>query len=216
MNLQDSGVEAETLFEPLMYRAVLQTPLPVEVVAEAPVQSDTVADVELSLREAHERGRREALIAAEADFQQKLAGERALLSRVVQQFEQEKKKYFSEVEGEVVKLSLAIAERVLHREAEMDPTLLAGAARVALEQVQDTSEAVLRVSSEDTHQWSETLGSAGKSVQVEACDQLGKGEAVLKTRSGSVQLGIKAQLQEIERGFFELLTRRPMTAAAAL
>jgi flagellar assembly protein FliH len=117
------------------------------------------------------------------------------------------------VEEEVVKLSLAIAERVLHRETEMDPLLLTGAARVALEQVADSSEAVLRVAADDVSRWSETLKPMAKGMAIEADETMRRGEMVLKTKSGTVELGVRAQLQEIERGFFELLGRRPPAAA---
>ena len=104
------------------------------------------------------------------------------------------------------------AARVVHREAAMDPMLLAGAARVALDQVADSSEAVLRVAASDAAQWNETLKPSSKGMVIEADEEMQRGEAVLKTRSGTVQLGLKAQLQEIERGFFELLGRRPALA----
>ena len=118
--------------EPLFFRSIeefVQVSAPVldQAVAAGPTEA---FDFEASLRAAHEQGRREAMAAAEHDMAQRLLQERASVGRFVQQFEQEKQRYFSEVEGEVVKLSLAIAERVLHREAEMDPMLLAGAARV--------------------------------------------------------------------------------------
>ena len=131
------------------------------------------------------------------------------------QFEQEKQRYFSDVEQEVVKLSLAIAERVLRRESEMDPTLLAAAARVALEQVVDSSEAVLRVSVDEVDRWSEAFSPAAKGMLIEGDKDIARGECLLKTRSGTVQLGVRAQLQEIERGFFELLGRRPAMAVAS-
>jgi flagellar assembly protein FliH len=169
-------------------------------------------DLELSLREAHERGQREGRESVRLEMERRLAEERTNISRVVAQFEQEKQSYFAEVENEVVRLSLAIAERVLHREAEMDPTLLAGAAHVALEQVAENSGVVLRVALEDVQRWKETLGMAANKVQIEPDDQLVRGEAILKTRAGTVQLGLKAQLQEIERGFFELLRCRPAMA----
>ena len=198
--------------EPLFFRSIeefVQVSAPVldQAVAAGPTE---VFDFEASLRAAHEQGRREAMAAAEHDMAQRLLQERASVGRFVQQFEQEKQRYFSEVEGEVVKLSLAIAERVLHREAEMDPMLLAGAARVALDQVADSSEAVLRVSTGEADRWNQTFGS--KNMTIEADDEMPRGEAVLKTRSGTVQLGLRAQLQEIERGFFELLGRRPAMA----
>lgn len=208
----DDKAGCDPKVEPLAFRNVQEdsTTLKVPMVMEAPtVVVDPIPDMSETLREAHERGRNEALASLKAEMEQKLAEERVAISRVVQQFEEEKKRYFTEVESEVVRLSLAIAERVLHREAAMDPTLLAGAARVALEQVADGSEAVLRVAAEEAQRWNEMMEKAATAVQIEPDEHLAKGEAVLKTRSGSVQLGMKAQLAEIERGFFELLRRRP-------
>lgn len=198
--------------EPLAFRNVQEDKTGGEepmVMEEPLLMVDPVPDLSETLREAHERGRNEALASLKVEMEQKLAEEHVVVSRVVQQFAEEKKRYFTEVESEVVRLSLAIAERVLHREAAMDPTLLAGAARVALEQVADGSEAVLRVAAEEVQRWNEMMEKVATAVQIEPDEHLAKGEAVLKTRSGSVQLGMKAQLAEIERGFFELLRRRP-------
>jgi flagellar assembly protein FliH len=201
--------------EPLFFRNIeefveLAAPVLDQAAEVATAGNPEAFDFEASLRAAHEQGRREAMAAAEEDLMHRLMLERETVSRFVQQFEQEKQRYFSEVEGEVVKLSLAIAERVLHREAEMDPMLLAGAARVALDQVADSSEAVLRVSPEEAERWNRTFSS--KNMTIEADEEMPRGEAVLKTRSGTVELGLRAQLQEIERGFFELLGRRPAIA----
>ena len=48
---------------------------------------------------------------------------------------QERDRYLHAVEHEVVKLALAVAARILRREAQMDPLLLTGAVRVALGQL---------------------------------------------------------------------------------
>lgn len=207
----DDKAGCDPKVEPLAFRNVQEGAATAEVamVMESTVVADPAPDLSETLRETYERGRNEALESLKAEMEQKLAEEHVAVSRVVQQFEEEKKRYFTEVESEVVRLSLAIAERVLHREAAMDPTLLAGAARVALEQVADGSEAVLRVAAEEAQRWNEMMEKVATAVQIEPDEHLAKGEAVLKTRSGSVQLGLKAQLAEIERGFFELLRRRP-------
>ena len=145
----------------------------------------------------------------EAAFELKLHEERAVLARTLEDFTEERRKYFEGVEGEVVRLSLAIAERVLHREVEMDPLLLAGAARVALENVADRSGVILRVSSSEVDAWTERMGQSQDPPELVADHNLTKGECVLETRMGTIDLGIRAQLKEIERGFFDLMRRRP-------
>ncbi len=182
-----------------------------------PLAAETADAVNLPavIKAAEDQARREALAAATEAYQSQIGVERELISRSVQQFEQEKQNYFADLEQEVVKLSLAIAERVLRRESSMDPMLLAGAARVALEQLADGSEAVLRVCAEEVAHWHQAVLPSGKGLVIEGDAELPRGECVLKTRSGTVQLGLRAQLQEIERGFFELMGRRPTVAVGA-
>jgi flagellar assembly protein FliH len=115
------------------------------------------------------------------------------------------------VEAEVVRLALAIAARVMHREAKLDPLLLAGVVRVALEKVADDSSTVLRVPVGEVEMWRQVFSeSQDSSLQVEGDDLLGAGECVLDTNIGKVELGVSAQLEEIERGFFDLMQQRPV------
>ncbi len=53
----------------------------------------------------------------------------------------------------MVRLALAIARKVLHREAQLDPLLLAGVVRVALDQMQAGSRVVLRTSTDAAEPW---------------------------------------------------------------
>lgn len=203
--------KADRTTGPLVFRTLGES-VPMALSADALDQPeshmpDPPIDMEACLLAAHEQGRREAMASAQTEMQQVIQVERRSVSRFVQQFEEEKQRYFSDVEGEVVKLSLAIAERVLRRESEMDPTLLAGAARVALEQVADSSGTVLRVPPDEVDRWCETFGPTPVGMVIEGDVEMLEGECVLKTRSGSVQLGMRAQLGEIERGFFDVLGR---------
>jgi flagellar assembly protein FliH len=130
--------------------------------------------------------------------------------RAYEEFRQERARYFAGVEAEVVKLVLAIAARVLHREVNLDPLLLAGVVRVALEKVAEDSTTVLRVPAGALAMWREVFAeSSGASLQIVGDERLGAGECVLETNVGRVELGVKAQLEEIERGFFDLLEQRP-------
>jgi flagellar assembly protein FliH len=54
---------------------------------------------------------------------------------LIESFTLERDRYLQTVEQEVVKLALAVAARILRREAQMDPLLLSGAVRVALGQL---------------------------------------------------------------------------------
>ena len=149
-----------------------------------------------------------------AEYERKLEAERShaqgLVLEACQQFLVDRERYFVKVEAEVVKLSLAIAARVLHRESCLDPLLLQASVRVALGKVAEESGTVLRVPEGTEQQWMDVLKlDADKSVLVVGDGELTLGECVLTTRLGKVELGITAQLAEIERGFFDLLQQRP-------
>jgi flagellar assembly protein FliH len=144
----------------------------------------------------------------EDELENKIAMERELVSRTCEQFGRERAKYFADIEAEVVKLALAIAARVLHREVKLDQLLLAAGVRIALGKVADDSATVLRVPVEDVTRWQEVF-VAEPSVQVVGDERLAAGDCVLDTNVGKVELGVNAQLSEIETGFLDLLQQRP-------
>jgi flagellar assembly protein FliH len=124
-------------------------------------------------------------------------------------------RYLAQVEQEVVRLALAIAARILHREALMDPLLLAGAVRVALGQLARTTEVRLKVPASEYEMWSEMLRlmpNLPLHPEVIADDMLATGDCLLETHLGSVDLGVRSQLAEIERGFFDLLEQREQSS----
>jgi flagellar assembly protein FliH len=148
--------------------------------------------------------------------QQANAGQQRLQVQMLQSLEQfrlERQSYFHNVEGEVVRLALAIAARVLHREADLDPLLLAGAVRVALEKLGDSSRVVMRVPPREVETWKEFFRT-GSNLRIQPGvledPSLSPGECLLATELGTIELGVRAQLEEIEKGFFDLLDRRPV------
>ena len=146
----------------------------------------------------------------EQEMQQRLAEDRAMVRKACEDFDRERTRYFVAVEAQVIKLSLAIAARVLHREAKIDPLLLSAAVRVALEKVSEESETRLRVPASDLALWqSELDDGTAHNVKLIAQEGMARGECVLETSVGTVELGIEAQLGEIERGFYDLIQKRP-------
>ena len=141
------------------------------------------------------------------------------LAALVEKFALERDRYLHEVEHEVVELALAVAARILRREAQMDPLLLTGAARVALGQLSASTEVRLRVPAADLDLWTEAMAlipNLPLRPAVVGEDGLRLGDCVLETGLGTVDLGIRAQLAEIERGFFDRAgcAARPLFAEA--
>ncbi len=142
---------------------------------------------------------REALIKARRQEEQRLAS-------AMESFTAARDRYLHAVESEVVKLALAVAARILRREAQMDPLLLTGAVRVALGQLSATTEVRLRVPKCDLDLWREAIAHLpnlqGK-PEVLAAEGMRLGDCVVESNLGTVDLGIRSQLAEIERGFFD-------------
>jgi flagellar assembly protein FliH len=162
-------------------------------------------------QEGEREGRRAARAELATEVQAAVARERCRVTTTVEQFRGAKDRYFADVEQEVVKLALAIAARVLHRESQLDPLLLAGVVRVALEKMADRTDVVLRVASPDVDAWQGALLAMQPHERPRVADdaRLERGECVLETTMGTVELGVKVQLEEIEKGFFDLLNHRP-------
>ena len=150
----------------------------------------------------------EARLEWEKEFSERVTVERVRVVGVCEEFGRERSKYFAAVESEVVKLALAIATRVLHREAKMDPLMLKAAVRVALGKVAEESSILLRVPVADVEMW-QGLFRSHDAVQFVGDERMAAGECVLETSVGKVELGVAAQLEEIEKGFFDLLEQRP-------
>lgn len=166
-----------------------------------------VRDLEAARREAQEQGRA-AATGEEAAWRKQCAAE---LAAALEDFRARRDEYLAEVEHEVVRLALAVAERILHREAQMDPLLLAGAVRVALGRLAESTEVRLRVPAAQQELWAEMLRlmpALPLRPEVVGDAEMAATEALLETTLGRVDLGVRAQIGEIERGFFDLLEVR--------
>lgn len=145
----------------------------------------------------------EAQMAARAEGEQQ---RRNQMAELLNGFAQQRDHYLQAVEREVVELALAVAARILRREAQMDPLLLSGAVRVALGQLSATTKVRLRVPASELELWREALATIPNLAlrpEVVAGENMRLGDCRIETDLGSVDLGIRSQLAEIERGFFD-------------
>jgi flagellar assembly protein FliH len=145
-------------------------------------------------------------------YEAKFAGEAAKVAQALEHFQTERKDYFSRIESEVVSLALAIAAKILHREAQVDPQLVAALVRIAVDRLHDGSTVTVRVSPERAGKWREFLAKPlnGSTITIAEDAHLEPGDCILETDLGSANFGIEAQLKEVEQGFFDLLAQRPV------
>jgi flagellar assembly protein FliH len=220
---------ASAIIHPMEYRAIVAAGLAASEAATDAALGPNLKELQARIRELEleleERSRsfeagiqaarieaREAGRSTErSEHTSRLAAATHALTAALAEFTLSRDRYLAQVEQEVVRLALAIAARVLHRETLMDPLLLTGAVRVALGQLADTTEVRLKVPAAEHEMWREMLRlmpNLPLHPEVIADDALTAGECLLETHLGSVDLGIRSQLAEIERGFFDLLEQR--------
>jgi flagellar assembly protein FliH len=170
------------------------------------LQQEVGSAVEAARKQGIQEGQAQAKSAAARAIEQ----ERSAVVAAVCDFGQQRREYFRRVEIETARLALAIARKVLNREAQMDPLLLAGVVRVALDQVQAGTRLRLRTSPGSVPGWAEfcarqLAGERSLSIEVVADSSLENHRCVLEAEVGSTEISLDAQLNEIESGFFDLL-----------
>jgi len=156
----------------------------------------------------HEAGKAEARAAQELQ----IAKVREEISNAVRDFSAARETYFQRVEQEVVRLTLAIARKVLHREAQVDPLLLTGILRVALDKIGTNTNTRLRANPSDIRVWRDYFAQAHEhfpTPELIGDAEIQPGRCILETELGTTEIGLETQLKEIEQGFMDLLARRP-------
>lgn len=135
---------------------------------------------------------------------------RRILQRIAE-FEKTQKEYFSRVESEVVQLALAIAGKILHREAQVDPMLLSAIVHLALGQLKEGSTAKIRIRPEQASKWRDYVSGLAMNLEIKIAEDgdLEHGDCVVETELGMVNFSLDAQLKEIERGFLDVLAQKP-------
>ncbi len=173
-----------------------------------------VTEDQIRAREARARkeGRDEGIAQGRAEAEKKLASEKQAVAQAVQEFARERATYFQRVEAEVVGLAVAIARKILHREAQVDPLLLAGVVRVGLDNIAAGTRVRLKVHPDQIQPWRQFFAQQPDlrtTPELMGDATLGPGRCMLETDLGSTDLTLEMQLKEIEQGFFDLLAQRP-------
>ncbi len=190
-------------------------PLSAEVLAEAE-QRGWERGWNQGMQAGIDEGNRNGQEQARASYEQLSREDRervqATVMELTEGFAVERERYFHAVEQESVRLALAIAARILRREAQMDPLLLSGAVRVALGQVSESTSVRLLVPEPDAELWRESLrltpGLRAR-PEVVGVSAMKLGECRIETEFGNVDMGLLGQLQEVERGFFDRVASQP-------
>jgi flagellar assembly protein FliH len=115
-----------------------------------------------------------------------------------------------EAEQDLVRLSLAIARRILRRELTVDPEAVSGIVKAALDRLDAREVTRIRIRPSERAALERRLAGAGlpESVEIAGDPSLEPGAVILETTRGRFDASVETQLEEIERGFADMSAAR--------
>jgi flagellar assembly protein FliH len=190
---------------PIVAREVLSEPPPPE--ENHLLQQDR----ERIEREAHQRGFSEGKNIGQQQAKAELQPVLDQLGKSLATLSSLRSRVRSEAEGDLLKLAISIARRVLHRELTLEPESIEGLIRVALEKLHSRELCRIRVHPDQESAIRNALERFSNSQKVElvADSSMQCGDVIFETAHGNLDASIESQLREIERGFADRLRRVP-------
>lgn len=129
---------------------------------------------------------------------------------IVQQLASAQKDARKEAEEPMVRLAIAIARRILHREIATDPAAILGLVRSGMERLNLRETHRLRLSPGDAQIVIDNREDMRlpSGVEIIPDPDLPPGSAIFETARGELDISAHTQLEEIERGFTDLIVQR--------
>lgn len=174
---------------------------------------ESTADLDQALadcaREARQTGFREGEQAARAAAQAEVQGAIQRLVQSIAEIEDYRNRLHREAEVDAVRLSIAIARRVLRREVTVDPSAIEGLVRAALEKLQAQDSCRVRLHPDHVPALRGAVERVGMSARVEIIPDADQeaGAVVFEMARGNLDASIETQLKEIERGLADRFQR---------
>ena len=166
-------------------------------------------EIDRRLHEARQAGFQEGLNSAKAAAAAEIKSVTERVTRTVAELAELRPRLRRQAEGDLLKLALAIARRILHRELAVDPGAMQGLIQAALEKLQSqeiyrvrmhpSQEAVVRALLEHSPQ--------ARKIEFHADPKLDRGAAIFETSRGNLDASVETQLREIEQGLADKLDR---------
>lgn len=172
------------------------------------------APSQVELEDAYQRGLAEGRQQAEASAMQmahqQIAPVMQTFSSMAREMSTSGERIRSENEAAMVRLSIAIAKRILHREIQTDPEAILGLIRSAFDRLNARETHKLRVAPSDAHLLAQHRSALllPEALEIAGDPALSPGSAVFETTRGELDASAATQLDEIGRGFADLVRRR--------
>jgi len=200
--------------EPLVWRSVNGTAAASSRAQEKPDEATLlkarIAELENALerriREARDAGFREGEQAGREQAGKELQPVLDKFARTIREIAELRPTLRRQAEEDVVKLSLAVARRILHREISIEPDALRGLIDVALQKLASQEISRVRTHPEHVAAVRASLESGGRArVEVLADPACERGTAIFETERGDLDASAGTQLREIGQGLADRL-----------
>ena len=203
--LRDGELSAVT---PMAWRSTGTAPPAPRPVRAPAVDAGPSADQDEVKKEAYHRGFSEGRNVGHEQAVAEIAPMMDRLSRSLADLATVRSHVRKTAESDLLKLAIAVARRVIHRELTLDPGSIEGLIRVALEKLESRELCRVRVHP-DQEPIIRTLLARFSAAPVELIPDptLQSGDVLFETAHGTLDGSIEAQLQEIERGFADRIGR---------
>ena len=201
--LRDGELSAVT---PMAWRSTGTLP-PAPRPARTPaIEAGSSGDQDEAKKEFYQRGFSEGQKAGQEQATAEIAPVMERLSRSLADLATVRSRVRKTAETDLLKLAIAVARRVIHRELTLDPGSIEGLIRVALEKLESRELCRVRVHP-DQEPIIRTLLARFSAAPVELIPDptLQSGDVLFETAHGTLDGSIEAQLQEIDRGFADSL-----------
>ena len=159
--------------------------------------------------EAREAGFREGEAATQQRAQEEMQAAMDRLTQSIVEIDQFQSRLRRQAEIDAVRLSVAIARRVLRRELTVDPAAIEGLVSAALERLQSQEGSRVRLHPDHIPALRIALERLGMSAKVEVIADSAQepGAVVFEMQRGNLDASMDSQLREIERGLVDRFHR---------
>ena len=162
------------------------------------------------LQEALERCRRDADTRFAARLEQEVEPWLRRLAASIEDISTVRRRYLLESEEKVIRLAMAVAQRILHREIQVDSLALMGLLRAAIDksEIREVQRILLNPQDLEALQPHLTKLNLPPRLEIAAERSLERGALLIESSSGTLDASVASQLDEVERGFIDMLGKR--------
>jgi flagellar assembly protein FliH len=165
------------------------------------------AETEKRIQDAAAAARREGETAAREALAANVNSEIERLKQLAKQVLGSAPALRKQAEADLVRLAIAIARRILHRELAVDSEALLGLTKAALSKIDQREIHKIRTHPDNVGLLQRVLeqGRSHGCIEISGDARLDRGALIIDTARGQLDASVETHLEEIERGFTDLV-----------